>query len=58
MGIFSAFASIGDDPAQTVDHINKVLTRRQIDARYATLIYGQLAPTASWCSATAATTRR
>jgi sigma-B regulation protein RsbU (phosphoserine phosphatase) len=45
MGIFSAFASIGDDPAQTVDHINKVLTRRQIDARYATLMYGQLAPT-------------
>jgi len=45
LGIFSAFASIGDDPAQTVDHINKVLTRRQIDARYATLMYGQLAPT-------------
>jgi serine phosphatase RsbU (regulator of sigma subunit) len=45
LGIFSAFASIGDDPAQTVDHINKVLTRRQIDARYATLLYGQLAPT-------------
>ncbi len=45
MGIFSAFASLGDDPAQTVDGINKVLTRRQIDARYATLLYGQLAPT-------------
>ncbi len=45
MGIFSAFASVGDDPSQTVDHINKVLTRRQIDARYATLMYGQLAAT-------------
>lgn len=44
LGIFSAFASVGDDPSQTVDHINKVLTRRQIDARYATLMYGQLAP--------------
>ena len=44
MGIFSAFASVGDDCAQTVDHINKVLTRRAIDARYATLMYGQLTP--------------
>jgi serine phosphatase RsbU (regulator of sigma subunit)/pSer/pThr/pTyr-binding forkhead associated (FHA) protein len=42
LGIFSAFTSVGDDPAQTVDHINKVLTRRAIDARYATLLYGQL----------------
>ena len=42
LGIFSAFVSVGDEPAQTVDHINKVLTRRQIDARYATLFYGQL----------------
>ena len=44
LGIFSAFASIGDEPAQTVDHINKVLTRRAIDARYATLLYGHLSP--------------
>ena len=42
MGIFSAFASVGDSPAELVDHINKVLTRRAIDARYATLLYGQL----------------
>jgi len=42
LGIFSAFVSVGDEPAQTVDHINKVLTRRAIDARYATLLYGQL----------------
>jgi sigma-B regulation protein RsbU (phosphoserine phosphatase) len=42
LGIFSAFVSVGDEPVQTVDHINKVLTRRQIDARYATLFYGQL----------------
>jgi sigma-B regulation protein RsbU (phosphoserine phosphatase) len=33
---------VGDEPVQTVDHINKVLTRRAIDARYATLFYGQL----------------
>ena len=44
LGIFSAFASVGDDPAQLVDHINKVLTRRAIDARYATMLYGQLSP--------------
>jgi len=44
LGIFSAFVSVGDSPEQTVDHINKVLTRRQIDARYATLLYGQLSP--------------
>src|SRR5688572_15927758 len=42
LGIFSAFVSVGDSPEQTVNHINKVLTRRQIDARYATLLYGQL----------------
>ena len=42
LGIFSAFASVGDSPAEVVDHINKVLTRRAIDARYATLLYGQL----------------
>lgn len=42
LGVFSAFVSVGDSPEQTVDHINKVLTRRAIDARYATLLYGQL----------------
>jgi serine phosphatase RsbU (regulator of sigma subunit) len=42
MGIFSAFASVGDSPSEVVDHINKVLTKRAIDARYATLLYGQL----------------
>jgi sigma-B regulation protein RsbU (phosphoserine phosphatase) len=42
LGIFSAFASTGDNPELTVDHINKTLTRRAIDARYATLLYGQL----------------
>ena len=31
LGIFSAFTTVGDDPAQLVDHINKVLTRRAID---------------------------
>jgi serine phosphatase RsbU (regulator of sigma subunit) len=53
LGIFSAFASVGDDPAQLVDHINKVLARRAIDARYATMMYGQLNPdgTLSFCNA-------
>jgi serine phosphatase RsbU (regulator of sigma subunit) len=53
MGIFSAFASVGDSPAELVDHINKVLTRRAIDARYATLLYGQLDPngTLKFCNA-------
>lgn len=53
LGIFSAFASVGDDPAQLVDHINKVLTRRAIDARYATMLYGQLGAdgTLSFCNA-------
>jgi serine phosphatase RsbU (regulator of sigma subunit)/pSer/pThr/pTyr-binding forkhead associated (FHA) protein len=45
LGIFSAFSLVGNDPAETVDHINKVLTRRAIDARYATLLYGRLART-------------
>ena len=37
-------------PAQTVDHINKVLTRRAIDARYATLFYGQLSAGRASCA--------
>ncbi len=44
LGIFSAFTAVGDTPEELVDHINKVLTRRAIDARYATLLYGQLQP--------------
>ena len=44
LGIFSAFSAVGDTPEELVDHINKVLTRRAIDARYATLLYGQLQP--------------
>jgi phosphoserine phosphatase RsbU/P len=53
LGIFSAFTTVGDDPAQLVGHINKVLTRRQIDARYATMLYGQLSPNGklSFCNA-------
>src|SRR5687768_5464602 len=53
LGIFSAFAAVGDTPAELVDHINKVLTRRAIDARYATLLYGQLQPNGKlkFCSA-------
>ena len=44
LGIFSAFSAVGDTPEELVDHINKVLTRRAIDARYATLLYAQLQP--------------
>jgi phosphoserine phosphatase RsbU/P len=53
LGIFSAFAAVGDTPEELVDHINKVLTRRAIDARYATLLYGQLQPsgTLKFCNA-------
>jgi sigma-B regulation protein RsbU (phosphoserine phosphatase) len=53
LGIFSAFSLVGDSPHETVDHINKVLTRRAIDARYATLLYGQLAAngTLHFCNA-------
>jgi serine phosphatase RsbU (regulator of sigma subunit)/pSer/pThr/pTyr-binding forkhead associated (FHA) protein len=43
LGIFSAFAAAGEDPAETMSHVNKVLTRRAIDARYATSMYGRLA---------------
>jgi sigma-B regulation protein RsbU (phosphoserine phosphatase) len=53
LGIFSAFSAVGDTPEELVDHINKVLTRRAIDARYATLLYGQLQPngTLKFCNA-------
>jgi serine phosphatase RsbU (regulator of sigma subunit) len=42
LGIFSAFAATCEDPAETMSHVNKVLTRRAIDARYATSMYGRL----------------
>jgi serine phosphatase RsbU (regulator of sigma subunit) len=42
MGILSAFAATYDDPAETMSQLNKVLTRRAIDARYATVMYGRL----------------
>jgi serine phosphatase RsbU (regulator of sigma subunit)/pSer/pThr/pTyr-binding forkhead associated (FHA) protein len=53
LGIFSAFASAGDHPAELMDHINKVLTRRPVDARYATMLYGQLTAdgTLAFCNA-------
>lgn len=53
MGIFSAFASSGSDPAETMTKMNRVLTRRAIGARYATALYGRLAPSGelAFCSA-------
>ena len=42
LGIFSAFVSSGADPAETITQMNRVLTRRAIDARYATTMYSQL----------------
>jgi serine phosphatase RsbU (regulator of sigma subunit) len=53
LGIFSAFASGGDPPAPTMLHLNQVLTRRAIGARYATALYGRLdqAGQLEYCSA-------
>lgn len=53
LGIFSAFAMTSDDPAETIAQLNKVLTRRAIDARYATTMYGKLAADGElvYCSA-------
>lgn len=45
LGIFSAFSQVDNDPAETVDRINKVMMRRAIEARYVTLLYGRLAQT-------------
>jgi serine phosphatase RsbU (regulator of sigma subunit) len=42
LGIFSAFAATNEDPAETMSQLNKVLTRRAIDARYATSMYAKL----------------
>lgn len=53
MGIFSAFVAAGTDPAETMSQMNRVLTRRAIDARYATAMYSQLSPKGElvFCSA-------
>jgi serine phosphatase RsbU (regulator of sigma subunit)/pSer/pThr/pTyr-binding forkhead associated (FHA) protein len=53
LGIFSAFASVGGPPAETIARLNHVLTRRAIGARYATTIYGRLLNdgTLEFCSA-------
>jgi serine phosphatase RsbU (regulator of sigma subunit) len=53
LGIFSAFASEGGEPAATISQLNKVLTRRAIGARYATVLYGQISPSGRllYCSA-------
>jgi serine phosphatase RsbU (regulator of sigma subunit)/pSer/pThr/pTyr-binding forkhead associated (FHA) protein len=53
LGIFSAFAATCEDPAETMSQLNKVLTRRAIDARYATCMYGRLSANGEmvYCSA-------
>ncbi|MCC7125473.1 MAG: SpoIIE family protein phosphatase [Acidobacteria bacterium] len=53
LGIFSAFVASGADPAATISQMNGVLTRRAIDARYATALYAQLSPSGdlAYCSA-------
>jgi sigma-B regulation protein RsbU (phosphoserine phosphatase) len=53
LGIFSAFVSGGSEPAETMTQLNRVLTRRAIDARYATAMYSQLSPSGElvYCSA-------
>jgi phosphoserine phosphatase RsbU/P len=53
LGIFSAFIASGMNPAVTMSQVNKVLTRRAIDARYATAMYAQLSPSGElvYCSA-------
>jgi serine phosphatase RsbU (regulator of sigma subunit)/pSer/pThr/pTyr-binding forkhead associated (FHA) protein len=42
LGIFSAFATAGGSPSETILQLNRVLARRAIGARYATTIYARL----------------
>jgi serine phosphatase RsbU (regulator of sigma subunit)/pSer/pThr/pTyr-binding forkhead associated (FHA) protein len=53
LGIFSAFASSGGPPSETIVQLNRVLTKRAIGARYATTVYGRLSRdgTLDFCSA-------
>ena len=50
---FAAQATVGSDPAQTMERINIALLRRAIDARFATMFYGVLGADAvlSYCNA-------
>ena len=41
---FAALAPVGQTPADTVHRINRALLRRAVDARFATMFYGLLAP--------------
>jgi phosphoserine phosphatase RsbU/P len=50
---FIAQAPVSSDPADTMARINKALLRRAIEARFATMFYGAVAPdgTLSYCNA-------
>ena len=43
-GVFAARASFGGTPAETLDHANRILLRRAIEARFATVLYAVLRP--------------
>ena len=43
-GILTSRSFLSDSPASTVTHVNAALTRRPVDARFVTLVYGVIAP--------------
>lgn len=43
-GVFAARAIFGGTPAETLDHANRILLRRAIEARFATVLYAVLRP--------------
>ena len=55
---FAALAAVGADPAQTMVRINAALLRRAVDARFATMFYGVLKPTATCATPTPVRSRR
>ncbi len=42
-GILRGHAHLGGTPAETMTHVNEVLVRRAVEARFATVLYGVLA---------------
>jgi phosphoserine phosphatase RsbU/P len=50
---FAAQAPISDNPAETLESVNKALLRRAIEARFATMFYGAITPDGrlSYCNA-------
>ena len=43
-GMVAAEAAVGDGPAETLSRMNRRMAGRHLDARFATLVYGVLAP--------------